>query len=195
MTDKSKTFDRANIFSAFASMQEGNGFSTSAVDKNIGWIASTGKKMDCMIHATAVVCIYLSMPHKDGGHNCANRALKLVNAMPKGSRVKALVAWFHAYSNIRLRWDKKAGAYTAGVLKPSAKDYKPADPQTAMSKPFWSVEEKDVDPSEFTTDTLAKRVAALLKAASAANAKLDAKGKAALADLQAAALKMGKVEA
>lgn len=186
-----KTLDRSSAGAVLNSLNEGNLVSGKKVDASIKWIASTGSKMDATIHATAVACIYLSMPHKEGGHNCAMRALALVNAMPKGSRVKALVAWFHAYSNIRFRWEKKAGAYSAGVLKPEAKEYRDARPADALAKPFWSVEEKAVDPAEFTHDKFAAAVAALIKKATAAVDKLSPADKAALDDLRAVGTKLG----
>lgn len=192
MTDnRTKTLDRAISAPAIlTALNDGNAVSAKFVDGAITRIGTAGKKLDNLIHGTAVACIYLSMPHKDGGHNCAARALKLLQSMPKGSRAKALVAWFHAYSNIRFVKDSKTGALKAGVLKPDNKQYKPADPITAMDKPFWSVEEKDVDPSEFTTDNIAKAIAALIKKAKADNAKLDAVGIAALADLEGLATKI-----
>jgi hypothetical protein len=192
MTDnRTKTLDRALSAPAIlTALNEGNNVSPKFVDGAITRIGTMGKKLDNLIHGTAVACIYLSMPHKEGGHNCAARALKLVKAMPKGSRAKALVAWFHAYSNIRIVKDTKSGELKAGVLKPENKQYKAADPVAALANPFWSVEEKDVDPAAFTTDSLVKRVAALIKAAKADNAKLDAAGIAALADLEGLATKL-----
>lgn len=192
MTDnRTKTLDRAISAPAIlTALHEGNAVSPKFVDGAITRIGTMGKKMDNLLHSTAVACIYLSMPHTDGGHNCAARALKLLQAMPKGSRAKALIAWFHAYSNIRIVKDSKTGGLKAGVLKPENKQYKIADPIAAMAKPFWTVEEKDVDPADFTTDSLAKRVAALIKAAKSDNARLDAAGIAALADLEGLAVKL-----
>lgn len=186
MTDnRTKTLIRSLSAPAIlTALGDGNIVSPKFVDWAITRIGTAGKKLDNLIHGTAVACIYLSMPHKEGGHNCANRALKLIKAMPKGSRSKTLIAWFHAYSNIRIVTDAKTKELTAGVLPPTSKQYKAADPIAAMDKPFWSVDEVAPTPADFTTDAFAKRVAALIKAAKADNAKLDAKGIAALADLE-----------
>lgn len=186
-----KTLDRAISAPAIlTALNEGNAVSPKFVDGAITRIGTAGKKLDNLIHGTAVACIYLSMPHKDGGHNCAARALKLLQAMPKGSRAKTLIAWFHAYSNIRIVMDAKTKQLKAGVLKPENKQYKAADPIAAMEKPFWIVEEVAANPADFTTDSLAKRVALLIKAAKDKNAKLDAAGIAALADLEGLAVKL-----
>jgi hypothetical protein len=188
-----KGLDRSVAGAVLTSLHEGNAVCSRKVDAEIKWIGGTGKKMDGSIHATAVACIYLSMPHLDGGHNCAIRAERLVNAMPKGSRVKALVAWFTRFSNIRLI-RQEDGSYKGAVLKPTAKDYKDADPQTALTKPFYSVEEKDVDPAAFDDQAFAKAVAALIKRAKSDNAALGAEGLAALADLEVLKVKLPELE-
>lgn len=182
--------DRTDAQAVLSSMMSGNLYDPNKVDTNVTYIGTAGRKLDGTIHGTAVACLYLSMPHADGGHNCAIRAVRLANAMPKGSRVKALVAWLSAYSNIRLRYDTKSGRYVGGVLKPTDKTYRAVTKTMladAMAKPFWSVEEKVTLPSEFTDSSLAKAVANLIAKAQADNASLSILGKAALADLEAVA--------
>lgn len=190
MTDKASPLDRTNARAVLTALNEGNSIDAKRVDASIRYVTQTGAKLLPTIHATAVACIHLSMPHIDGGHNCAIRATNLVNAMPKGTRVKALVAWFAAFSNIRLVWDKKLNTYKGGVLKPEAKAYVQADPGGAMLKPFWTPEEKDVDPAVFTDSKFATAIANLIARAKGSNATLDAKGLAVLADLEAVALKL-----
>ncbi len=172
-------------------LTDGNAVSGKSVSEATKRIASTGAKLDNQIHGTAVACIYLSMSIAEGGPaSGASPALGLINAMPKGSRVKALIAWFAAFSNVRIVYDKKAKKYTAGVLPSTAKTYAVPTPDAAMAKPFWTVEESDASPADYMTANFALAVKNLLAKATADNAKLDAKGKAALADLKAAAAKL-----
>lgn len=197
MTLNRKTFDRAaSASSVLTSFMEGNTVSAKGVMSAIGTIGTIGGKLDNMIHGTAVACIYLSMSISEGGPATgAAPAVALLNNMPKGSRSKALAAWFTAFSNVRLKYDKAAKAWAGGVVGSTAKSYAVPTPDAAMAKPFWTVEEAETLPTAFTTDTLAKRVAALIAAAKAENATLDLKGKAALADLETLSETLGKVMA
>jgi hypothetical protein len=178
------SIDYTDSNAVLESLKTDNHFDVTKIDASNVTVYNMGRKSDAIIHATAVACIYLSMPHVDGGHNCHIRAMNLVNNMPKGSRVKALVAWFAAYSNVRLIFDKKVGKYRGGVLKPDLKGYDVATPQAALAKPFWMVEEANVSPKAFTDDTLAIAVANLIARAKMDNAVLSVKGLAALKDLQ-----------
>lgn len=182
--------DRTDAVAVLASLMVGNTYDGGLVDKAVSYVAATGKKLDGTIHAAAVACIYLSMPHADGGHNAHERAVRLVNAMPKGSRVKALVAWFTEFSNLRINFDKKLGQYTGGVLPPTAKTYAAARPVEAMAMPFWTPAEAPPAADAFNSAMFANAVASLIKRATVANAALDAVGIAALADLRQVALKL-----
>lgn len=135
----------------------------ASIAEQIKWIGSTGKKLDAVIHATAVGCIYMSMPLDENGFLNADPAIKLMNAMPKGSRAKALAAWFEAFSNIRVKMDPKSASWVGGLLKPTDKLYVEAKPVDAFAKPFWSVEEKNTDPKAFL---LGEQLARLIKMAS-----------------------------
>lgn len=180
------TLDRTSSGAVLTSLHEGNSVDAKRVDQSIGWIAGAGRKMDGTIHATAVACIYLSMPHVDGGHNCPNRAAKLVNAVAKhcrAVRLKALIGWFSAFSNVRFVKDDKSGIYTGKIVTPKSQMYKVADPQGANVKPFWTAEEANGDPAAFTDETLYKRIAAIIKAAAKDGALLSTKGKERLAAL------------
>lgn len=167
---KALTFANAKDASAVLTSLHagGNAIDSGAVASAIKWIASTGKKLDDRIHATAVACIHLSMPQDVGGHLNADSARQLLNAMPRGSRAKALAAWFEAFSNIRLTYDKKAGEWKVKLLKPQDAGYADADPKAAFDKPFWSVDEQDVDAAAFSIGALLKTL--LTKADKAATA-------------------------
>jgi hypothetical protein len=195
VTDKKTALDRTSYGAVFTGLHDGNSISPKGVDASIRYVASTGAKLDGTIHGTAVACIHLSMPHKDNGHNCANRAAALVNAMPKSSRRKALIAWFTAFSNIRFVADPSNKAVLKGhVLPPSSKMYADARPDDAYVKPFWTVEEKGTDASEFNALSLAKAVAALIKRASNENAKLDSSALDVLADLKGLSARLPSLE-
>lgn len=196
MSNATPSFARAdNSAAVLTSLMVGDKVDGTAVASATKSIAGAGAKLDNQIHGTAVACIMLSMSIAEGGPaSGAGPATGLLNAMPKGSRAKALAAWFAAYSNLRLRYDKKAKAWTGGVLDAKAKSYAKPDPDAAMAKPFWSVEEADVVPQAFLTGNLTLAVANLIKKATADNAKLDAKGKAALSQLEAAAKTLAPAE-
>lgn len=194
MTINRKSFNRAANGSAIlTSLMDGNAVDASAVNAAIKSIGTAGRKLDTQIHGTAVACIYLSMSVAEGGPATgAKPAIDLLNALPKGTRAEKLAKWFATYSNVRVRWDKKAKAFTGGVLGADAKGYAVPRPNEAMDKPFFDLGKDERESVDFTTDMMAKRVAALLTAAKADNAKLDAKGKAALADLEKLAAKLEK---
>lgn len=194
MTNNRTTTARpSGVAAILADLKTGTAFDRAKVDKLTKTFRDAGKTWQDRAEALAVAAMHLSLPHEDGGHNCPARAIALVNAFPQGSRVKALVGWFHDFTNIRLRYDTKVKAYTGGVLKPTDKSYRKLTPEmlaAAAGKPFYSIAEAAPAVGAFTTDNFAKRVAALLKAATDANAKLDAKGTAALADLKVLAAKL-----
>lgn len=175
-------FDRAaSASSVLTSLMDGNAVSGRAVASATKSIGTIGGKLDNMIHGTAVACIYLSMSVAEGGPaSGAKPAADLLNAMPKGSRAKALAAWFEAFSNIRPKFDKQAKAWTANVLPATAKTYALPRPTEAMDKPFWTVEERDTDPKAFDFGGALMR---LIKKAQDNLAALTDAERAALADL------------
>lgn len=196
MTINRKSFNRAaEGTSILTSLMDGNAVDASAVNAAIKSIATTGRKLDTQIHGTAVACVYLSMSIAEGGPaSGAGPAVALLNALPKGTRAEKLAKWFATFSNIRVRWDKKAKAFTGGVLAADAKGYAMPRPNEAMNLPFYDMGKDERETVDFTTDNFAKAVAALLGKATADNAKLDAKGKAALADLQKVANKLAPAD-
>lgn len=149
--------------SVLSSFYSGDKLDLKAVASATGAIGRAGAKLDTQIHATAVACIVASLPHEEGGYLNAEPARQLLNAMPKGSRAKALAAWFEAFSNVRLRREEKG--WTVKMVGPANKMYVKADPDAAMAKPFWSVEEQGTDPKAFT---LGAALASLLRKAEAA---------------------------
>lgn len=190
------TLNRTSSAAVLSACMVGNTFDGNAIATQIKWIAQTGPKLDATIHAVAVACIGMSMPHAEGGHNCPLRALQLCQTLKdlnKSVRLKALIAWFTAMSNLRLKIE--GDKVTGGVLKPTMKGYR--DDITiaaADAKPFWSVEEKDVDPAAFDDDAFAAAVAKLIKRAKSDNASLSPAAATALADLEALGNRLPKKE-
>lgn len=193
MTINRKTFNRALAGSAVLSaMMTGDTVSAKAVDAAIKSIATAGAKLDNQIHGTAVACLMLSLSVAEGGPaSGAGPAVRLLNALPKGTRAEKLAKWFATFSNVRVRWDKEAKAFVGGVITDKSKMYAAPRPDAAMETPFYDLGRDPRETVDFTTDKLAKAVAHLLAKAKAENAKLDSKGKAALADLEAALDKVG----
>lgn len=192
----SKTkLDRTAAAQVLASCMEGNTYSPKAIASNIKWIGQTGPKLDATIHASAIACIAVSLPHNEGGHSCFHSAVALVQTLKdlnKSARTKALIAWFHAHSNLRLRIEKD-GKVTGGILPQKSKLFRAGiDPMAAWDKPFWVVEEKDTDPREFS---IGLALANLLKRAEKAIAEMSDEEKAALADLKATFDKLAPADA
>ncbi len=106
---------------------------TKQINRMIGDIASSGLKLDQKIHLTALACLAHAAQYGD------NRLFaNLYDAMPKGSRRKALVFWAMNASPYFL-FDKD-GAVRFGVYKPEVKAYKPWDWDTLQAVPFYAVE-------------------------------------------------------
>lgn len=187
-----KIFNRAMPASSFLThLMDGNAVDAGKVSTATSFIGTDATKLQDKIHGVAVACIYLSMSVAEGGPATgAAPALRLLNVLPKGQRAKDLAAWFAKFSNIRVRFDPKAKAWTGGVIDAKTKLYAVPRPNEAMDCPFWELAKDDRIGADFTTDKLASRVKAIITAAKADTAKLDAKGKAALADLESLAAKL-----
>lgn len=104
------------------------------LQSNIKTIAKTGAKLSALIHLTAVqALVWASSLDKDGNvRNDARPMDQLLNALPKGTRVEGFKAWVYMFSPIRWNGDEKVG-----VLKETAKTYKPYDIEGADACPFW----------------------------------------------------------
>lgn len=94
--------------------------------KRITSIRNRGARMDRDIHETGVLCLEHARDHGD-----VTLATKLVDAMPKSSRRKALIAWFTNHGP--MRYSAKNEQFT---LK---KQRQPSDflVDEANTVPFW----------------------------------------------------------
>lgn len=156
---------------------DSNSYCSTAIGRSIASIRSAGKKLDARIHATGVAIM-----HRAADHGDCSLLPSLLDAMPKGVRRKAFIAWVHAFSNIRV--GEKDGAFSARMIGKTHKDYAEPRPGEAFARPFWTVEEQTVSPSAFDDNALAKAVAALIKRAEGENAQLSPAAREKLADLR-----------
>lgn len=129
------------------------------IEKNCKNIRKNGAALDTLIHTTAVAIIVQSLPADEGGHLDCSRAKLLMDAMPKGMRSKALIAWFTEFSNIRFSPEGKVSLLTP---QKHAKMYRQARPIEANATPYhtWSNEAEPV-PKEFGDAQLASMLHAI----------------------------------
>lgn len=158
--------DAKAMFLAMVPKGKGAVPALAVIDKQIAWIKTTGTKMDAVMHSTAVACLAASQLHENGGHHCPLRFAKMLNAMPRGSRAKTLADWAEHFSNLRAKYDKKAGEWKVGILTSASKGYKEQiDLIAAFAKPFYEVEEKTDGAKAFDVGALmAQLVRAIEKA-------------------------------
>jgi hypothetical protein len=138
-------------------------------------IGTAGRKLDKAIHAAAVSCLYHIM--KDGQ---TTLYVKLADAMPKGSRVKALHFWASHHAPMTVSTDKN-GKTTVTLKKGrTAEDF---NLEGAEATPFWDFSVEKV-PGPMTVD---KIVAWLKKQTNPENERVEDDARALAAKLLAAA--------
>lgn len=108
-------------------------------------IGTRGKQLDTDIHNAGVSCLYHAEQHGD-----VTLLTRLVEAMPKSGRAKALVAWAEHFGLVTFNKEEKRFK----VTKPKNKQW---DLEGANDVPFWEfTEEKEV--GDLTIDALVKMV-------------------------------------
>lgn len=108
-------------------------------------IATRGQKLDADIHLAACSCLNHAAEHGD-----VTLASKLILAMPKSSRAKALIHWFETYG--KLTFKKNDGVF--GMNKGKSKEW---NVPAAIEMPFWKlVPEPEV--KDLTIEALVKMV-------------------------------------
>lgn len=117
------------------------------IDKAIALIANRGKKLDADIHQAACSTLAHAINHGD-----VTLAQKLVSAMPKSGRSKALVAWFIAHGPFAPGGDD--GKTLVYLKSESALD-------KALVTPFWTFTEER-EPAPF--DLMASLASLLARA-------------------------------
>lgn len=158
-----------------------NSYDSKKLSASITSIRTAGRKLDARIHATAVGLMDRAVHNRD-----CSLVGALIDALPASGRRKDLIAWFHAFSNVRIRHDQKADAFKANMLGQNNADWLNDDAQEAklaeaFAKPFYSVEEATRTSNPFV---LSNAIAALLKKAEKAVDAMSDEDKAAIADLK-----------
>jgi hypothetical protein len=112
------------------------------IDSNIKRIATTGAKLNILIHETALAILVHAAPKDQGGegHGDVSRAQTLVMAMPASMRRTELIRWFTDYSPIVVKnnedWNSKMHKpeTVAGAPNPL---YRPFNIEAATANPFY----------------------------------------------------------
>lgn len=110
------------------------------IQKRITSIRNRGAKIDRDIHETAVLTIEHARDHGD-----ITLATKLVNAMPKSSRRKALIAWYGAFAPVTFQSKNEAFKLKK---KRSQEDFLVDE---ANETPFWDYT-KERNPQPYTAE-------------------------------------------
>jgi len=92
----------------------------------ISVIAKAGQKLDENIHLAACSSLQHAELHGD-----TTLATKLIEAMPKSGRSKALIHWFVTYGKLAFKKDN-----TFGLDKGKSKKW---DVDSAIAMPFWDL--------------------------------------------------------
>lgn len=148
--------------------------SKDLLEKLISKIKSVGEQLDADIHNAAVSCLYHAEQHGD-----VTLATRLVAAMPRSSRRKALIYWFETFGPLVFDTEKEAFHVSR------AKEKAPYQVEQASETPFYDyVAEKN--PAPFSIDKLVSYVQNQIK-------KAATKGEIDQADLEVLKSKLGTV--
>lgn len=119
--------------------------------KAIGTIKRMGVRFDTLVHVTAVSCIKHA---EDSGD--FTLASKLVKAMPKSARGKALVHWFTMFSPCQ--WSKEADQFK----KTKGEKAVAFDLQGAEATPFYELT-PEKDPAPITIEAIIASIKSRVK--------------------------------
>lgn len=123
------------------------------INKAIGQIKSSGKKLDDKIQHVALSVI----AHNEQHHN-VTVVNDLFNAMPNGSRRSALQAWLLKYGGVAINTNKETAA--TGKHFNDSKD-KHADIEGGSAEPWYSMKP---EPTPIQSLNVYSKVASLMKA-------------------------------
>ena len=124
------------------------------IDSNIKRITTNAKKLNELIHSTAIMVIQHAKEHGD-----CTRALALVKAMPASMRRTMLVLWFETYTPIRVKLNDDK----VGILKEAAKNFTPWDIDGATATPFYELAEQNAEEKVYDYAALVAMVERLSK--------------------------------
>jgi hypothetical protein len=124
------------------------------MDKNIKLVATTGAKLNTLIHETAMMIANHAKEHGD-----CTRALMLAKAMPASMRRTMLVLWFHTYTPIRvmLQNDK------VGISKEGTKLFIPWNLEEGQQTPFFELAEQNPEQPPMDIEKILGLIAGLSK--------------------------------
>jgi hypothetical protein len=128
--------------------------SLKQIDQKIRLVATSGAKLNKLIHETAMMVASHAKEHGD-----CTRALSLVKAMPASMRRTMLVLWFSTYTPIRVvdKNDK------VGMLKPEAKGFTDWDLEAGDLTPFYELAEQNPEAGVYDFAKLVEMVQRLGK--------------------------------
>ena len=168
--------DLTDYNAVMSTMLKGNGFNAGLIGKSIALLSSATAKVDARAHATAMAVLYCSLPAEMGGSRDCSKAVALVEALGKGGRANAMIAWFHAHSNVRFIAKKGQPLAVKMVSEKTPKLYReltPADVENARLSPYW-VKPAVEGTAKFVTDeTFITRLSSLIAACEKEGAELS----------------------
>lgn len=131
-----------------------NATTLKAIDKNIKMVATSGAKLNKLIHDTAMQIANHAKEHGD-----CTRALMLAKAMPASMRRTMLVLWFHTFTPIRvmLQNDK------VGISKEGAKLYVDWNLEEGDQTPFYELAEQNPEQQPMDIEKILGLIAGLAK--------------------------------
>lgn len=124
----------------------------TAINEVIQKIATTAKALQGQIHQCAVSTLSHIAEHGD-----YRGAAALLNALPTGQRVQALVVWFQHFSDGALQIKKAESGGFAVSLKAGWKDSCSIDVEAAMLTDYAAFT-KEAKPATFTVEKLIKMI-------------------------------------
>ena len=128
------------------------------VSKLITGIANRARKLDIDIHQAAIQ----SMIHAEKYDNF-DMGAKLVKALGRGHRTKALILWFTTFGPFKTVLKGKARTFD-NFKKDTLKSAQPFDILAAEDMPFWNLI-PEVVPQAVTFETITKMIDAAVKKA------------------------------
>lgn len=114
----------------------------NTIKANIDKVNTAGAALDDLIHQTACDCLYHAEQHGD-----VTLASRLIHAMPKSSRSKALKHWFTTYGP--LNWNKSDECFQMA----KGKKVKAFEVEAASEHPFYDLT-KEREPLPFNVEQL-----------------------------------------
>jgi hypothetical protein len=170
----SKAIDYTNVHAVMSTMMTGNAYDAKKITASIKSLATMTAKVDARAHATAMAIFHRSLPTDMGGDMNCDGAAALVDALGKGGRKNAMIAWLHEHTNIRIV-SAKGKPMRASMLKPGLKMYRELtwdNVETARLNPYW--EQKALEGvAPLTDQTLIARLEGLLKAVEREGVTID----------------------